>query len=131
MLPILLHIKLPEIPNNRVVRSYLDLLSHALSLAPEMLTVDLRLDQSDLSRIISAKSRSKIVGNYYISTDSQPWDSPAWLSRYHKACQLGCDLVRLVRKAETMEDNFRISQLKSKISSLKGHKIPLIAYNCG
>ncbi|KAL6877920.1 quinate 5-dehydrogenase [Trichoderma longibrachiatum] len=131
MLPILLHIKLPETPNNRVIRSYLDLLSQALSLAPEMLTVDLRLDHSDLSSIISAKRRSKIVGNYYVSTDTQPWDSPAWISWYHKACQLGCDLVRLVREAKTMEDNFQISQLKSKLSSLKGYKLPLIAYNCG
>ncbi|KAL6871950.1 type I 3-dehydroquinase domain-containing protein [Trichoderma novae-zelandiae] len=131
MLPILLNIKLPEVPNNRVVRSYLDLLSHALSLAPEMLTVDLRLDESDLSRIISAKSRSKIVGNYHVSTDIQPWDSLAWISWYHKACQLGCDLVRLVREAKTMEDNFSISRFKSKITSIKGHKIPLIAYNCG
>ncbi|KAK1238751.1 hypothetical protein MKX07_004327 [Trichoderma sp. CBMAI-0711] len=131
MLPILLHIKLPETSNNMAVRSYLDLLSHALSLAPEMLTVDLRLDQSDLSRIISAKGRSKIVGNYYVSTDAQPWGSPAWTSWYHKACQLGFDLVRLVREAKTMEDNFEISQYRSKISSLKGHRTPLIAYNCG
>lgn len=131
MLPVLLHIKLPEVPNNRVVRSYVDLLSHTLSLAPEMLTVDLRLDQSDLSRIISAKSRSKIIGNYFVSTDIQPWDSPAWTSWYQKACQLGCDIVRLVRQAETMEDNFLISRFKSKIASLKSHKIPLIAYNCG
>ncbi|KAL7818530.1 quinate 5-dehydrogenase [Trichoderma gracile] len=131
MLPILLHIKLPEIPSNRVVRSYLDLLSHALSLAPEMLTVDLRLDLSDLSRTISAKGRSKIIGNYYVSTDAEPWDSPGWMSWYHKACQMGCDLVRLVRDANAMEDNFQISQFKSKISSLKGHRTPLIAYNCG
>ncbi|KAL7795755.1 type I 3-dehydroquinase domain-containing protein [Trichoderma ceciliae] len=131
MLPVLLHIKLPEVSNNRVVRSYLDLLSHTLSLAPEMLTVDLRLDHSDLSRIISAKSRSKIIGNYFLSTDIQPWDSPSWTSWYQKACQLGCDMVRLVRLAKTMEDNFLISRFKSKIASLESHKIPLIAYNCG
>ncbi|KAL7934499.1 type I 3-dehydroquinase domain-containing protein [Trichoderma chlorosporum] len=131
MLPVLLHIKLPEVPNNRAVRSYLDLLSHTLSLAPEMLTVDLRLDQSDLSRIISAKSRSKIVGNYFVSADVQSWESPTWISWYQKACQLGCDMVRLVRQAKTMEDNFSISRFKSKISSLKAPKLPLIAYNCG
>ncbi|KAM6484532.1 type I 3-dehydroquinase-domain-containing protein [Trichoderma sp. SZMC 28011] len=131
MLPILLHIKLPEVPNSRVVRSYLDLLSHTLSLAPEMLTVDLRLDQSDLSSIISAKSRSKIIGNYFVSTDIQSWESSTWTSWYQKACQLGCDMVRLVRQATTMEDNFVISRFKSKISSLKTHKLPLIAYNSG
>ncbi|KAH6604257.1 quinate 5-dehydrogenase [Trichoderma cornu-damae] len=131
MLPILLHIKLPEIPNSRAVRSYLDLLSHTLSLAPEMLTVDLRLDRSDLSRVISAKSRSKIIGNYFASTDIQPWDSPSWMSWYQKACQLGCDMVRLVRLAKTMDDNFVIARFKSKIASLKSRKIPLIAYNSG
>ncbi|RFU78162.1 quinate 5-dehydrogenase [Trichoderma arundinaceum] len=131
MLPVVLHIKLPEIPNSRAVRLYLDLLSHALSLAPEMLTVDLRLDHSDLSRIISAKSRSKIIGNYFVSTDIQAWDSPSWASWYQKACQLGCDMVRLVRLAKTMEDNFLISQFRYKVVSLEGQKIPLIAYNSG
>ncbi|KAL7962735.1 type I 3-dehydroquinase domain-containing protein [Trichoderma compactum] len=131
MLPILLHIKLAEVPNSRVVRSYLDVLSHTLSLAPEMLTVDLRLDQSDLSSIISAKSRSTIVGNYFVSTDIQSWESSTWTSWYQKACQLGCDMVRLVRQATTMEDNFVISRFKSKISSLQTHKLPLIGYNCG
>lgn len=131
MLPILLHIKLPEVPTNSIVRSYLDLLSHSLSLVPEMLTVDLRLDQSDLARIISSKSRSKIIGSYFISTDVQSWDSPSWASWYQKACQQGCDMVRLVRVAKTMEDNFVLPRFKSRISSLKTNKIPLIAYNSG
>ncbi|KAM0246066.1 hypothetical protein ACHAQJ_010363 [Trichoderma viride] len=131
MLPVLLHIKLPEVPSNNMVRSYLDLLSHALSLAPEMLTVDLRLDHSDLARIISAKSRSKIIGNYFVSTDVQSWDTPSWVSWYQKACHLGCDMARLLRLAKTTEDNFAISRFTSKIASLKSHKIPLIAYNSG
>lgn len=130
MLPILLHIKLPEVPDSTVVRSYLDLLSHSLSLAPEMLTVDLRLDEADLSKLVSAKSRSKIIGNYFVSTDVQSWDSPTWVSWYQKACQLGCDIVRIVRLAKTMEDNFTVSRFKSKVFALN-HKIPLIAYNCG
>ncbi|GJN66112.1 quinate pathway repressor protein QutR [Purpureocillium lilacinum] len=131
MLPILLHIKLPEQTIDEVLRLYLDLLTHALCLAPEMLTVDLRLDSADISRIMSAKRRSKLIGNYFTSTDTQPWDSPTWLSWYQKACRMGCDMVRLVRFAMAMEDNFAISRLRARVSLLEGDGIPLIAYNSG
>ncbi|KAJ6445124.1 quinate pathway repressor protein QutR [Purpureocillium lavendulum] len=132
MLPILLHVKLPEQTIDEVLRLYLDLLTHAICLAPEMLTVDLRLDSADISRIMSAKRRSKLIGNYFTSTDTQSWDSPTWLSWYQKACQLGCDMARLVRFATSMEDNFSISRFRAKVSSLKeGGRIPLIAYNSG
>lgn len=131
MLPILLHIKLPEESADELLPVYLDLVSHALCLAPEMLTVDLRLDGLDIARIVSAKRRSKLVGSYFTSTDTQPWDSPAWAAWYDKAHRLGCDMVRLVRRGTAADDNFAVARLRAKAWSADGRGIPLIAYNSG
>ncbi|PNY29120.1 Uncharacterized protein TCAP_00959 [Tolypocladium capitatum] len=131
MLPIILNIELPETAEGNLVRLYLDLVAHALCLAPEMVTVDLRLDGSDISRLAVAGRRSKIIANYFTATKLQPWDSADWVSWYRKACSLGCDMVRLVRPARCMEDNFAVSRLRCTVSSLGGRQIPLIAYNSG
>ncbi|POR36280.1 Uncharacterized protein TPAR_03536 [Tolypocladium paradoxum] len=131
MLPIILNIKLPETAEGNLVRLYLDLVAHALCLAPEMVTIDLRLDRSDILRLTASERRSKIIANYFTATKLQPWDSVDWVSWYRKACSLGCDMVRLVQPAGCMEDNFALSRLRSTISSLGGRQIPLIAYNSG
>lgn len=131
VLPILLHIFLPSETSQDVVRLYLDLIYHTLRLAPEMMTLDLRLDDSNISQILVAKKRTKIIGNRYIIADAPSWDSLEWISWYKKASRLGCDLVRLIRPALSIEDNFTITHLRTAIETMEGSKIPLISYNSG
>ncbi|KAI5463597.1 quinate 5-dehydrogenase [Mariannaea sp. PMI_226] len=131
ILPIILHIFLPQLANDEGIRIYLDLLHHAVRLAPEMMTVDLRLDDSHISRLLTTRKRTKIIGNCFIITDPPSWDSSAWISWYTKANRLGCHLARLIRPATSIEDNFSISHLKCAVEKIEGPKIPLIAYNSG
>ncbi|RSL49412.1 hypothetical protein CEP54_012433 [Fusarium duplospermum] len=131
ILPIILHLFLPHTASDDVLRVYLDLLHHTLRLAPEMMTVDLRLEDSHISRILAIRKRTKIIGNAFIITDPPPWESPMWMNWYQKANNLGCHLARLIRPALTIEDNFRINYLRSSVDSLQGPKIPLISYNSG
>ncbi|CAM1511947.1 Fc.00g094600.m01.CDS01 [Cosmosporella sp. VM-42] len=131
ILPIILHIFLPHTTSEDLVRLYLDLIYHGLRLAPEMMTLDLRLDNANMSRILVAKKRTKIIGNCYIVDDPPPWDSPSWVSWYRKATSLGCDLARLIRPALSIEDNFSITKMRSSVDALQGPRIPLISYNSG
>lgn len=131
LLPILLHIFLPHMASEDAIRTYLDLLHHAVRLAPEMMTVDLRLDSPHIARVLVARKRTKIIGNCFIVTDPPPWESSAWMSWYNKANRLGCHLARLIRPATSIEDNFSIAHIKCAVSALDGPKIPLIVYNSG
>ncbi|KAL4722095.1 hypothetical protein ACLX1H_010865 [Fusarium chlamydosporum] len=131
ILPILLHLFLPHTATEDVLRVYLDLVHHAVRLAPEMMTVDLRLEDVQISRIISIRKRTKIIGNCFIISDAPPWESPIWMSWYKKANNLGCHIARLLRPATSIEDNFSINHLKTSVDALQGPKIPLIAYNSG
>ncbi|KAM5347725.1 hypothetical protein ACJ41O_007549 [Fusarium nematophilum] len=131
ILPIILHLFLPHTASEEVLHVYLDLIHHTVRLAPEMMTVDLRLEDSHISRILTVRKRTKIIGNCFIVTDPPPWESPMWMSWYKKANALGCHLARLIRPATTIEDNFRINHLRSSVAALPGSNIPLISYNSG
>ncbi|KAH7150261.1 type I 3-dehydroquinase-domain-containing protein [Dactylonectria estremocensis] len=131
ILPIILHIFLPQTAGEEGVRAYLDLIHHAVRLAPEMMTVDLRLDDPYISQILVARKRTKIIGNCFLVTDPPPWESSAWVSFYNKANRLGCHLARLIRPASCIEDNFSIAHLRCAVAAMEGPKIPLIAYNSG
>ncbi|KAJ4269829.1 hypothetical protein NW762_001498 [Fusarium torreyae] len=131
ILPIILHLFLPHTASDEVLRIYLDLIHHTVRLAPEMMTVDLRLEDVHISRILSIRKRTKIIGNCFITTDPPPWESPLWMSWYKKANNLGCHIARLIRPATSIEDNFSIHHLKTSVAALQGSKIPLVAYNSG
>ncbi|KAF5026007.1 hypothetical protein F66182_1909 [Fusarium sp. NRRL 66182] len=131
ILPIILHLFLPHKTNDNTLRVYLDLIHHTVRLAPEMMTVDLRLEDVHISHILSIRKRTKIIGNCFILTDAPFWESPVWVSLYKKANNLGCHLARLIRPATSLEDNFRINHFRTSVAALPGSKIPLISYNSG
>lgn len=131
VLPLLVHIALPERISDNCLRLYLDLVAHSARLAPEMLTIDLRLDRTDISRLVAMKGRAKVVGHYSGVSNPEPWDSPIWQALYHKGKGLDCDIVRLVKLATSFEDNVDVSRLRSSLESPEYRQIPLIAYNSG
>ncbi|RYP34492.1 hypothetical protein DL767_004268 [Monosporascus sp. MG133] len=135
VLPIIFHVILPDgaSDSNEDLRLYLDLVAHGFRLAAEFVTVDLRLDDARISRFVATKRRSKIIGNAESALDGAPWTSPLWASKFERAKSLGCDLVRLVRPASTMDDNFEVGRLRSavKLTGKSFVKVPLIAYNSG
>ncbi|RYP66881.1 hypothetical protein DL769_005913 [Monosporascus sp. CRB-8-3] len=135
VLPIIFHVILPDgaSDSNEDLRLYLNLVAHGFRLAAEFVTVDLRLDDAQISRFVVTKRQSKIIGNAESALDGVPWASPLWASKFERAKSLGCDLVRLVRPASTMDDNFEVGRLRSavKLTGENFVKVPLIAYNSG
>ncbi|KAK0610524.1 type I 3-dehydroquinase-domain-containing protein [Bombardia bombarda] len=134
VIPIILHVGFPEaaITNGPWQSLYVSYVYHCLRLAPEYMTVDLRLDVGLLTRIMDIKGTSKIVGNLQVlKADPPPWGDPTWRSYYRKAQDTGCHLVRLTKKASSITDNFDVREVNIAIQSISGPKLPLIAYNTG
>ncbi|GJD04982.1 shikimate dehydrogenase substrate binding domain-containing protein [Colletotrichum higginsianum] len=127
VIPLMYHVVLPESSES----VYMDYILHGLRLSPEYLTVDLRLNDYQLLHIISMKRRSKIIGHLTPAADSPSWGDPFWMSHYHRARRLGCDIVRLIKPVTSIKDNFDINHLKALVDASPGHRIPLIAYNSG
>ncbi|KAL0929668.1 quinate pathway repressor protein [Colletotrichum truncatum] len=127
VIPLIYHVVLPD--SSETV--YMDYILHGLRLSPEYLTVDLRLNDYQLLHIISMKRRSKIIGHLTPAVDSPSWGDSFWVSHYHRARRLGCDLVRLIKPVTSIKDNFDVNHLKALVEASPGHKVPLIAYNSG
>ncbi|KAK4201751.1 type I 3-dehydroquinase-domain-containing protein [Triangularia verruculosa] len=134
VIPIFLHVAFPEAALcDEAWRSmYNSYVLHALRLAPEYVTVDLRLDSATLTGILHNKGSSKIVGNVQSSAHKPPpWNDSSWQSYYQKAQNIGCDMVRFTRIAASIDDNFDIHRVHAMAESMPGPKLPLITYNTG
>ncbi|ORY70365.1 type I 3-dehydroquinase-domain-containing protein [Pseudomassariella vexata] len=136
VIPIIFHVPWPRqgIATGAQKTRYMQNILHGLLLAPEYVTVDLRLDEQSLSWIMDCKKRSvsKYIGTVNVP-ESQPssWTDPIWMSHYQKARDIGCDLVRLLRPATQIEDNFELNHLRHAISGLEQPELPVIAFNTG
>lgn len=131
VLPLAIHVVLPEMISDSSLRIYLDLVTHAARLAPEMLTIDLRLDASDIRCLVAMKGRAKVIGHYNSVSAPDPWESPLWQTLYDKACGLSCDIVRLVKHATSFDDNDSVRRFRHSLEASEHYRTPLIAYNSG
>ncbi|KAI0450578.1 shikimate dehydrogenase substrate binding domain-containing protein [Xylaria acuta] len=135
VIPIIYHVPWPISDSiNDVQRAaYLEHVQHGLLLCPEYLTVDLRLDDRSIHRLVELRRTSKIMGAIHFESSSRPpsWVDPMWMNYYRKAQVFSCDLVKMTRPAFSMEDNFEINMLRCSVSSAGQPQIPLVAYNTG
>ncbi|KAL1889570.1 hypothetical protein Sste5346_008819 [Sporothrix stenoceras] len=144
VIPIIYHVVLPDpevaAKHDAQRNAYLSHVLHGLRLAPDYVTVDLRLPDADIARVRQAVWTSRIIGAVDIEgTPTSPspetrtppsWHDPVWLAYYRRAVDQGCHVARLTRRAVELSDNFEVSQF---IYSTKASpsQIPLIAYNTG
>ncbi|KAK8851073.1 quinate repressor [Apiospora arundinis] len=110
---------------------YMEHLQHALRLAPEYIAIDLRLDDRWFHRIMASKRTTKVIGTVNIRTNPPAWTDSVWTSYYRKARTLNCDIVRLLRPATQVEDNFEINSLRSALKDMGPSELPVIAFNTG
>ncbi|KKA29900.1 hypothetical protein TD95_001496 [Thielaviopsis punctulata] len=140
VIPLIYHILLPSPANANDSAAfhtlYMDYIQHGLRLACEYVTIDLRLSAYEIDHITSQRHNSKLIGHFTSPPSAPPspatsWLDPMWMAHYHRARLQGCNLVRFIKPVATIKDNFDINQLKSKVESLDGPKVPLIAFNSG
>jgi shikimate 5-dehydrogenase/shikimate kinase len=144
VLPIMYHVVAP--PNMHVLgsaaqRCYAEWVCHGMRLSPEYFTLDLDLDDIQLSRLLAAKGTSRVVAHRSrvipITSEDESqspppaWSDPIWLHYYRRSQTLRFDLVRFTRPALNIDDNFEVQRLRLAISALNGPKLPLIAFSTG
>ena len=107
----------------------LSILDHALRLGAEYICVNLDLDDMQIQRLIRAKGNTRVIG-HCLDQESPGWQDDVWMSRYTRAENLNCDLVRFLRSAKAHEDN---ESLSGFLSLMRTHSTGprIIAYNLG
>ncbi|KAJ9649716.1 hypothetical protein H2199_000495 [Coniosporium tulheliwenetii] len=131
IVPVIFHTSITDATIESVRSAYLDFVRQGLRLAPEFATVDLSLSDDVISQIVSVKGPTRIIGHLSLYGEDAPgWDDAFWSTSYERAARLGCDLVRLLRPARTMEDNIAVQRFREKMA-LNRFRLPLIAYNTG
>jgi shikimate 5-dehydrogenase len=134
VLPIIYHVVCPEdvLSDEHWRGVYLSYLGHGLRLAPEYLTIDLRLDHDTISQVSAMKGPSRLVGNrQWAGPDAPSWRNSIWHNLYQKARETGCDVARLTRNAMNVPENFEVSRFFADLEATNGSRIPLVAYNTG
>lgn len=112
--------------------SYFNILEHGLRLAIDYLVVDIDQDQSQLTQIIRARGKTKVIGQHVFEPSSPvKWEDEGCVSLYREAEKLGCQLVRFLRVATAREENATVVEFANKIRAMPGEHPPLIAYNIG
>ncbi|KAI0188156.1 shikimate dehydrogenase substrate binding domain-containing protein [Xylaria flabelliformis] len=135
VIPIIYHVPWPtsDSVNDAQRAAYLEYVQHGLLLCAEYLTIDLRLDDRSIHRLMAQRRTSKIIGAVHFESSSRrpSWVDPIWMTYYRKAQAFSCDLVKMTRPALTIEDNFEINKIRCSVSSAGQPQIPLVAYNTG
>ncbi|KAH6909954.1 Shikimate dehydrogenase [Coprinopsis sp. MPI-PUGE-AT-0042] len=115
-------------PDNKLQEA-IDLLKLGIRLGVEYLDVEISLPQSQQKSLVheATKAGSKVIASWHDWTGSMKWDGEDVKAKFSAAAQVG-DIVKLVGKAERVEDNFALLRFVSEVA--KDGK-PVIAINMG
>ncbi|KAJ7054087.1 Shikimate dehydrogenase [Mycena amicta] len=115
-------------PDDATEEAY-ELLKLALALGIEYLDVEISLPDHMIRELISRKGHSKIIASWHDWSGNMKWDGPTVQEKYDLAHSAG-DIVKIIGKANTLEDNFALYNFVSKANSRPNAK-PIIAINMG
>ncbi|PIA98130.1 Quinate repressor protein [Cercospora beticola] len=110
-----------------------ELLEYCFRLGPEYCTLDLTLDEAQLTHLLGGKGRTRVIGQYIADQRiSDGWSGQACMDVYEKASGLGCELVKITMPDGNLTDNFAIQAFQQRVQTLNDGKGPrLIAYCTG
>lgn len=131
VLPIICHLRVGEAAEPAAWGTYRQLMAHVLKLAPEMVTIDLRLESDDMRTLLKGRRRSRVVGCRETTVSSEAWSSHYWKALYGKAVGVCCDSARFSRPASSVQDNVEVAHFRATLAMLPDRKIPVAAYNSG
>ncbi|KAM0306178.1 hypothetical protein ACHAPM_000738 [Fusarium culmorum] len=130
-IPVIYHVNSYDMQQVNV-DEYFRLLDHGLRLGAEYLCVDLAFDTAKIQTLVSSKGQTKIIGHYSASDNGDDgWDSPKQWAMVQRAHTLGCDILRVCKKATSLADNFAAQHFAHRVKASQQYTIPVIAYNTG
>ncbi|KAG5645666.1 hypothetical protein DXG03_005503 [Asterophora parasitica] len=106
-----------------------ELLDLALRLGVEYVDVEITLPEKHIHELVSRKGFSQIVASWHDWSGKLKWNGALVKEKYELASQFG-DVIKIVGKATTIQDNFLLYDFVSKASGLPQAK-PIIAINMG
>ncbi|KAJ7768294.1 Shikimate dehydrogenase [Mycena metata] len=106
-----------------------DLLKLALALGIEYIDVEISLPEPMIRELISRKGHSKIIASWHDWSGAMKWDGAVVQEKYAIAEKFG-DIIKIIGKANTIQDNFTLYDFVAKVNSKPNAK-PIIAINMG
>ncbi|KAF8316173.1 Pentafunctional AroM protein [Clavulina sp. PMI_390] len=101
----------------------------AIKSGVEYVDVEITWSPKRLRELNARKGRSKILSSFHDWSGSMKWDGDLVREKYTLASSLG-DVVKIVGKANTIDDNFSLIRFQNQMGERPGAK-PFIAINMG
>lgn len=95
----------------------------------EYIDVEISWSTKRISDLISKKGRTEIIASWHDWSGKLAWDGSEVTQKYQEANKFG-DIVKIVGKANTLEDNFTLHSFVEKVTAVPGSK-PVLAINMG
>ncbi|KAI0083872.1 Pentafunctional AroM protein [Irpex rosettiformis] len=106
-----------------------ELFHAALRMGVEYIDVEMCWPKKQIDTLVSRKGASQIIASWHDWSGNLQWDGKATTDIYRSASEIG-DIVKIVGKANNLEDNFSLYNFVSRASKSAYGK-PTIAINMG
>lgn len=116
-----------KFPSSAIKEAF-ELFNTAVRHGVEYIDVEMALPRDLISDLVSRKGHSQIIASYHDWSGNLRWDSQVVEEKYRTGASFG-DIVKIVGKANVLEDNFALNDFVSK-KRASGAK-PIIAINMG
>lgn len=114
---------------DKAEREAFELFHAALRLGVEYIDVEISWSKKSLDTLVARKGFSQIIASWHDWSGNLQWDSKQATDLYSSASNVG-DIVKLVGKANTLDDNLSLYSFVRRIGTLPKAK-PIIAINMG
>ncbi|KAF9653571.1 aromatic amino acid family biosynthesis-like protein [Thelephora ganbajun] len=106
-----------------------ELFDLAVRAGVEYIDVEISWSAKCISGLISKKGQAKVIASWHDWSGKLAWDGTEVMQKYQDADKFG-DIVKIVGKANTLEDNFTLHSFVKKVTAASGSK-PVLAINMG
>jgi pentafunctional AROM polypeptide len=101
----------------------------AIRMGVEYIDLEITWSQKRIGELAKEKGHSQIIASWHDWSGNMKWDGPDVKSKYEQAVKFG-DIIKIVGKANVLEDNFALYKFVSQTTSSPSSK-PIIAINMG
>jgi len=106
-----------------------DLFDLAVRAGVEYIDVEISWSAKRISGLVSKKGNTKVIASWHDWSGKLAWDGAEVRQKYQDADKFG-DIIKIVGKANTLEDNFTLHSFVKKVTAAPGSK-PVLAINMG
>ena len=106
-----------------------ELFDLAVRAGVEYVDVEISWPAKRISDLVSKRGRAKIIASWHDWSGQLAWDGTEVMQKYQDANKFG-DIIKIVGKANTLEDNFTLCSFVKKVTTTTGSK-PVLAINMG